>query len=526
MKRIKESHKKQGVMFATHYVDDRLAENDKVYLFDKMVDELDLSELMESYGAKGGSLFSPRDMFAILLYSYFEGITSCYKIHDNIQTNLRYIYLAGTLKVSRRTISDFRIRNLEFMRKIFSSTIKVANNVGLINSQKPFALDGSKFEANASMSKTASRTEWENHQEAILKHVDEYLAECKISDLEVLNEVDWDAKEKDEFDAIQARIAKLKLRKQTKPLLKGESKSKKTKKKKVVKPNDNEEAQCLLDFYEKIDDACEESTKSNFVNLTDPDCKLMKSDSVAKEAYNVQTISNNQVIVAVEVTQDEQDQHQLQPMVETLSETLDDLDIKEPITFLADAGYNAGYNLNFLKAKNNINAFISMYQRKTEKNKSLYDEDPVFEKENFNYDINKDEWICPSGKSLRHQKTQKENKIQIKHYSAGLIDCVYCKKRSSCIKTKADEKHGYRTLEDRFLADRIEMKKKMQLEESKEIYRRRCAEIEPVFGQIKANQKFKRFSLQKIKKVTGEMLLVAIAHNLNKIIRYNQLQKI
>ena len=48
------------------------------------------------------------------------------------------------------------------------------------------------------------------------------------------------------------------------------------------------------------------------------------------------------------------------------------------------------------------------------------------------------------------------------------------------------------------------------------IYSKRCIEPEPVFGNIKQNKGFKRFTLTKIAKVNVEFGLIAIAHNFSK----------
>ena len=47
--------------------------------------------------------------------------------------------------------------------------------------------------------------------------------------------------------------------------------------------------------------------------------------------------------------------------------------------------------------------------------------------------------------------------------------------------------------------------------------KRRPADIEPVFANIKHNKNFKRFMLKGIKKVEIETGLLAIAHNLGKL---------
>ena len=80
MKRIKESKKEQGVLFAEHYVGDRLPKNDEVYLFEQVFERLDIRKITDSYSCEGGSMFNPKDQLAVILFAYYKGITSSVKI--------------------------------------------------------------------------------------------------------------------------------------------------------------------------------------------------------------------------------------------------------------------------------------------------------------------------------------------------------------------------------------------------------------------------------------------------------------
>ena len=61
------------------------------------------------------------------------------------------------------------------------------------------------------------------------------------------------------------------------------------------------------------------------------------------------------------------------------------------------------------------------------------------------------------------------------------------------------------------------MRKKLNTDDGRRIYRRRMTIIEPVFGNIKHNLKFKEFLLRGLKEVKAEFTLIAIAHNIRKI---------
>jgi hypothetical protein len=66
----------------------------------------------------------------------------------------------------------------------------------------------------------------------------------------------------------------------------------------------------------------------------------------------------------------------------------------------------------------------------------------------------------------------------------------------------------------------LKKKAREQLLSEQGLYHRSRRPIEPeaVFGQIKHNNKFTRFTLKGLKKVEIEFGLIAIAHNLRKII--------
>ena len=132
MNRIKAGYRDQGILFSEYYLGDRLPDKHEVYLFKALVDKLDLSDLMDSYSSEGGSMFSPVDMVAVFLYAYAKGITSSYKIAELTQTSLPFMYLANGHVIKRRTLCDFRKRNIQQIEKLFSQTVEFAFKADLI----------------------------------------------------------------------------------------------------------------------------------------------------------------------------------------------------------------------------------------------------------------------------------------------------------------------------------------------------------------------------------------------------------
>ncbi|MCB0728958.1 MAG: transposase, partial [Ignavibacteriae bacterium] len=91
--------------------------------------------------------------------------------------------------------------------------------------------------------------------------------------------------------------------------------------------------------------------------------------------------------------------------------------------------------------------------------------------------------------------------------------CNGCELRSLCHKSQSDRRiqvshklNGYRT----------KAKELLETDAGKIYRKRRGEEVEAVFGNIKRNRGFRRFSLRGIKKVNTEMGLISVAHNLIK----------
>jgi hypothetical protein len=82
-------------------------------------------------------------------------------------------------------------------------------------------------------------------------------------------------------------------------------------------------------------------------NVTDPDSRIMKTRSGYVQGYNAQAIATEeQIIIAADVTQEENDVNQVHPMIDKAQATLKDACITENIEAAAlDAGYFSETNI-------------------------------------------------------------------------------------------------------------------------------------------------------------------------------------
>ena len=83
------------------------------FVRDTVVEDLDLSEILETYTEERGyPPYHPTMMTALLLYAYCQGIYSSRRMDKACQERVDFMALTGMQRPDFRTISDFRKRHL------------------------------------------------------------------------------------------------------------------------------------------------------------------------------------------------------------------------------------------------------------------------------------------------------------------------------------------------------------------------------------------------------------------------------
>lgn len=140
----------------------------------------------------------------------------------------------------------------------------------------------------------------------------------------------------------------------------------------------------------------------------------------------------------------------------------------------------------------------------------------LFHAQNLFYNKKLDFLVCPMGQRMEkiYTKQSKTTTVFLQQHSVYQAqNCQGCPMRGQCFNAK-----GNRRIEINHNLQRLKAKARENLEseKGKKIYAKRCIEPEPVFGNIKQNKHFKRFSLRKLPKINIEFGLIAIAHNFAK----------
>ena len=472
-------------------------------LIDQVVEKLDISSITALYKGGGASSYHPKMLLKILFYGYLNNIYSCRKIAKATTENIHFMWLAGGQQPDFRTINEFRGQKLkENVEKLFSQIVLMMVDLNLVSLEKQF-VDGTKIEANAHKYSFVWRKSVEKNQEKLQAKIN-----IVLSDIGQVIESDnflSDNQQVEKIDSkqLEAKIDAINQNNKTELLNKQQKKS--------IKKLTDEQLPKLKEYEKHLEILGKRNsyTKSD----TDATFKRMKEDHMMngqlKPAYNIQISTENQVITHYSTHQKSTDFTTLEPHLNGFKNQYG----KQSKIVVADAGYGSEENYQILH-KQQVESFIpyNMYRiEQTRKHKKN-----LFHPQNLFYNKEEDFFVCPMGQRMskiftKNSKTTTDFLQQHSVYQA--INCNGCPMRGQCFKAQTN-----RRIEINHNLEALKIKARANLESDfgKEIYSKRCIEPEPVFGNIKQNKGFKRFTMNKLPKINIEFGLIAIAHNFSK----------
>jgi len=429
------------------------------FMVDEIVEELDFNSLPNRRRTPGNPAYDPRLLVKVLFYGYATGTFSSRMLKRSCREQLPYSYLTRQQFPDHRTINDFRKDNWEFLEKTFVQIVKLAREMGL-GKLGTVALDSTKIKANASRSATMRGDELEKEIEESLKSA-----------------IEIDRQEDERFGEDQSGDEQ--------PEGLGNSK---------------ERLKRLREAKKKL-----EEKDRTFINVTDPEATFESKGNGLIPSYTAQAAVNEDgLIVEASVRDNPSDSAGLPEAIEHMKDNLGE----KPQRLLIDSGYYSEKNLKTLKEEN-IEGYIPSQQQARD-SKDKYEKNP-FSKEQFTYDSEKDVHICPMGKELVKWT---ETKKYIHYRGTQCIDCE-CKKE--CVRGKGKSRIVSRSRNEELLE---EMRERVRSEEGKRIYAKRKTMIEPLFGHIKHNLRFRQFMRRGKQAVQVEWLLLCIGKNIRTLAKY------
>ena len=508
-------------------VRDWLPEGHLAWFVIDVVDELDLTAFYGSYRAdgRGGAVYDPAVMLAVLLYAYCTGERSSRRIERRLVEDVAYRVLAANQAPDHATLARFRRRHQGAIAALFGQVLSLCVKAGLVNTGV-VAIDGTKIAADASF--FANRTHDDLAAEILAEAEqtdaaeDEQLGQTRGGELPE----QW-AGGRDRRDRIRAALDEI-----------GREKARDYESRVAERERKERESGKGLTGPKPSPDTARRAGARK-ANTTDPHSRIIAHASKGVlQGYNAQTAATEgQIVVAAEVAATTNDQPHFIPMATAVMQNLTQAGHTGGVgVFLADAGYWTAAN-----GTTDVGAEALIATRKTAWRKAPKPDDDKLvvlakvnrgelslRKANEILDVSytwvrdmtkryfgtdgelittrtsepePDEWIPViervdrgeiSKRAAADQLTVSSNRVNVMlaHVRGEQVDPVIARQQM-------DDKLGQPI--------------------GAKLYAKRQHSIEPVFGNIKNNLGYRRFTRRGITAVNSEWRLICTAHNLLKL---------
>lgn len=349
---------------------DWLAEDHFAWFVLDAVERLDLEAFYASYRRDGWgrAAHDPQMMVALLAYAYAIGERSSRAIERRCREDVAFRVIAANALPDHATIARFRVRHETALADLFGQVLALCADGGLL-SVGVLAVDGSKFAADAS--DDAIRT-YEQIAAEILREADAVdAAEDDVHGPARGDELPahlakregrqaWLNEAKQRLDRERAERAD--------PVARGRADRLSVCQRRLVEDwqterfaNREYEAHYTRGVIERGRKAMGSGPRpftppprpQGRLNTTDPDAKRMKLGRTFIPAYNAQAVTTEQqIVIAAEVTTDGADFIQLEPMITAAERELQHAGVAAlPAVVLADAGYWSNGHIDALRER-------------------------------------------------------------------------------------------------------------------------------------------------------------------------------
>jgi transposase len=448
-------------------VDDYISAENPVRFIEAFVDALDMEGLgfvRSEPNEMGRPAYDPRDLLKLYLYGYLNRVRTSRKLEIEAGRNLELMWLMRKLRPDFKTIAEFRKENTKALKKVFREFTTICKKLELFGGEL-VAVDGSKFRASNSRKRNYSAAKLKNLIRKADERIEEYLRELDQGDKE-----------------------------------EGES-----------KPASDEELNKKIEKLKKIREEYKKTEKKlkgsgeKQISLTDPDAKLMKSAQGTHVCYNVQMAVDNKhkMIAAMELTNEGNDQHQLSSIA---GQAKEELGVDE-IEVVTDMGY---YDCDQVKecTDNGITVYMSKPGVKVIEG--------VWGKDRFEYNAERDVYVCPAGEDLTYRTTDKQKDMKL--YKTDR--CESCALKKQCTSGE-----GPRVIK-RHIHERVMEEMALRVEENKEKLRLRAGLAEHPWGTMKRPLDLEYFLLRGKEKVGMEMLMMGLIYNMKRAFKIAGVSKL
>lgn len=459
-----------------------------------VVGELNLSDIetaLQSKDPRGTRPYDPTMMTALLLYGYCVGVFSSRKLERATYEDVAFRVIGGGNHPDHSRIAKFRKDHLVALRGLFLQVLKLCQNAGMVKLGQ-VAIDGTKIQANASKHKAMSYKRMLQMELRLQEEIDQLLARAEEADASDDARFGSGGREEDlpaELRRREQRLARIR------------------------------EAKARLEV-----EAAEARARALREQALRAKERSEQDDISSSDKKRATTSAKNKTAKARELAPD-RDDDDIDPPA-----THEGLPLHEPRVEV-DGTPADGAQMNFTDPDSRIvesgGGFVQGYncQAAVDEAHQIIVAEAVSNKSPDNGNLVPMVALGRDNCGAAAKNTTADAGYWNSTVSAQCAelgtDAHVSTERRKHWDTNDTVTEG-QPPED--LDAREQMRHKLRTADGREIYARRKAVVEPVFGQIKEGRGFRRFHLRTLLGVAGEWSLVCTGHNLLKLFRFQAAQ--
>lgn len=499
----------QLVLFTTK-LDDILPPDHLVRSIDRLLQRVDWSAFEAAYhGRLGQPPIHPKFLAGVILYGLICRIRASRKLEEALQIRADFRWLAQGMSIDHTTLSEFRRKHPEALRKLFVQIVLIGQEMGLVQFKR-IGFDGTRVRSNNRKSGTRTPEQLRRAKEELQEQFDRL----------VQNADEQDAADDEAFSGDNDT---------------GKAPSPEERIKELERAQQQVDA--ALAELEKIDQSVE--TTPSRLPIIDPESRFSKTKEggFAPSYTPTATVDiDSGVIVDQGVIAQSNESGEL---MATIGQVQQDYALDEPVDeVLADGLMSNGENLAACEAlgvdllspvpgahqadnpavREDLSQPVDAERIKHLPRKKINGQ-VRFEKKAFVYDADRDVYWCPAGKTLEHsskyQTTSAGKQITRDRYRADAEDCASCPLAEKCLRGKSKarqiDRGEYQDAIDR------QVEKMKQPDSAKRYSRRRHAGERP-FAVIKQMFGLRQFLTRGLASVGQEWSWATSAFNLHRLI--------
>lgn len=502
-------------------IEKNIPSDDPVRLLSAFVEGMELSDLYKTYGKIKKDQASPRQLLKIVIYAGMNRIYSSRDIERSCKRDINFMYLLeGKPAPDHATIARFVSLHLsQCSKSVLSEVSNILFELGEISGLHIF-IDGTKIESVANRYTFVWKNAISKNQAKLFTKITDLVAECE--ERYGLKLVFHDTISLHSMKRIRKKLYGIKetenivfvhgIGKRKSPL----QRSIETLEAYIAK---------LKEYTKKIHICGDRNSYSK----TDPDATFMrmKEDHMRngqlKPAYNLQHGVDSEYITWLTLNPNPTDTKTLIPFLKDMEKHLD----FKYTDIVADAGYESEENYLFIEDNGQV-AFIKPNNYEVSKRRSFKSD--IGRMENMTYDADGDYYLCKNQKKLtvqyeRSKKSETGYKRNITIYSCS--ECQDCPYKSDCIKGNNCKTPMERRCKTLNVSKVLKQKRAEDLERITSPYGiqlrvNRSIQAEGSFASVKQDMEFRRYMYHGKDNVTAQSVILAIAHNINKL--HNKIQ--